>query len=172
MEKILVTGAIASGKSEVCRYLESKGYPIYYSDARTKSLYNSVPGLKERIEKELEIDFEEIAVIFKDDVKRQKLEDIVYPIVVEDFKNWMSGQTADSVVFESAIALEKRQFDGLFDKVILVKADIRTRISRNSKVIERNHIQNPDESKADFVIENDSDIEALHKTIDSVLSLK
>ena len=49
MKTFLVTGPIGSGKSEVCRYLASKGYPVYDCDSRTKGLYESVPGLKSRI---------------------------------------------------------------------------------------------------------------------------
>ena len=64
MKTILVTGGIASGKSEVCRYLASKGLPVYDSDSRTKALYGSVPGLVERIEAAIGVPFAQIGVIF------------------------------------------------------------------------------------------------------------
>lgn len=59
----LVTGAIGSGKSEVCRFLASKGLPVYDCDSRTKMLYSTVPGLKCRIEEALGVPFENLSVI-------------------------------------------------------------------------------------------------------------
>jgi dephospho-CoA kinase len=35
---ICITGGIGSGKSTVCKYLEERGYPVYYSDVRAKAL--------------------------------------------------------------------------------------------------------------------------------------
>lgn len=162
MDRILVTGAIASGKSEVCKYIKSLGYPVYDSDSRTKSLYATVPGLVERIESELETDFSGLGIIFTDEDKRRKLESIVHPLVVDDFNQWADCQSAAAVFFESAIALEKPLFKDLFDHVIIVKAPYATRLSRNSKVSQRDSIQNPDDERADYVIVNDSDLETLH----------
>ena len=67
MKTVLVTGGIASGKSEVCRYLSSAGYPVYDSDSRTKALYESVPGLKGRVEEAIGVPFSNVAVIFEDE---------------------------------------------------------------------------------------------------------
>ena len=50
MRTILVTGGIASGKSEVCAHLQAKGYPVYDCDSRTKGLYATVPGLPHLLE--------------------------------------------------------------------------------------------------------------------------
>lgn len=169
MKKILVTGAIASGKSEVCRYLASKGIPVYNSDSRAKALYDSVPGLKERIEKETGISFDDLGIIFRDSGKRKALEAIVHPLVREDFEKWSEKTDAGAVAFESALALSSDVFSGLFDETILVKAPVETRLQRNVKVSERNNLQSFDESKADFILVNDSDIETLHKNIDKIL---
>ena len=69
MTTVLVTGPIGGGKSTVCRILELAGYPVYDCDARCKALYDTVPGLKEQIEKELEIPFRELGRIFCNDAR-------------------------------------------------------------------------------------------------------
>lgn len=169
MKTILVTGAIGSGKSEVCRYLSSKGYPVYDSDSRTKALYDSVPGLKDRIETALGIPFGNLSVIFEDEGKRRMLEGIVHPLVVEDFNRWRSGSDSGLVFLESALALDIPAFDALYDEVWLVEAPYGTRLDRNPKVALRDRLQHFDRSRADKVIENDSTIEVLHKKIDIIM---
>ena len=99
MKTVLVTGGIASGKSELCRYLSSKGFAVYDSDSRTKALYDSVPGLKERVEDALGVPFSEIGIIFSDDARREKLEAVVYPEVLKDFLEWKSSQAGRAVFF-------------------------------------------------------------------------
>ena len=39
MRKVLITGRIGSGKSEVSKILGALGYSVYDSDSRTKALY-------------------------------------------------------------------------------------------------------------------------------------
>jgi len=171
MKTVLVTGGIASGKSEVCRYLASKGYPVYDSDSRTKALYASVPGLKEKAEAAIGCPLEQASVIFRDDAARARLEAVVYPEVLRDFESWRNGQKGSTVFFESAIALEKPVFDHLWDGVWLVEAPLEARLSRNPKVAERIGAQLPaDPSRADVVIENDSSLEKLHEKIDKILN--
>lgn len=170
METILVTGGIASGKSVVCRYLESKGFPVYDCDSRTKALYDSVPGLKERVEEAIGVPFSRIAVIFEYPQKREALEALVYPLVLEDIRKWQAEQESDVVFIESAIALEKPIFDGLYDKVWLVTAPVEQRLLRNRHTAERATAQSlPDPSVADETIINDSTLESLYRQIDKLI---
>lgn len=169
MKTFLVTGPIGSGKSEVCRYLASKGYPVYDCDSRTKGLYESVPGLKSRIETALGIDWSEIGIIFSDSRRREMLERIVFPLVAEDIRAWKSGLDSRLAFIESAIATEKKEFDGLYDGVLLVTADYSLRCGRNPKAAQRDSLQTFDLSGADWVLENDSTIEELHLKTDDIL---
>ena len=107
MKTVLITGPIGSGKSEVRRYLESEGFPVYDCDSRTKALYDAIPGLKARIEVELGISWSQIGVIFTDAARRQKLESIVYPFVVRDILEWKSGLMSRLAFIESAVAMDK-----------------------------------------------------------------
>lgn len=171
MKTVLITGGIASGKSEVCRWLASKGLPVYDSDSRTKALYDSVPGLKARVEEAIGLPFAQIGVIFEDAAKREALEAVVYPEVLKDFLGWRAAQTGPVVFFESAIALEKPIFDGLWDEVWLVRAPLEQRLARNPRTAARLASQKETgEEQADVVIENDSSLEELHKKVDNLLN--
>ena len=168
---ILITGAIGSGKTEVSRYLQSKGFPVYDSDSRAKALYSEVPGLAESVEKALGVPLSGLAVIFSDRAKREKLESLLYPHLLADMNGWAGAQNAPLVFIESAIALEKPAFDSVYGKVWLVEAPLEVRMQRNPKVAERSASQAPaDRSRADVVIENDSTIEELHRKIDIILN--
>jgi len=166
MKTFLVTGGIASGKSEVCGYLASKGFPVYDCDSRTKALYDEIPGLKERIEKELDIPFSELRVIFSDSARKAKLESMVYPLVKEDIVKWKSGLGTTFAFIESANALDHPLFDSLYDSVLLVTSDADKRAGRNPAYAERAALQNIDPERADYLIENNSTIEALHREVD------
>lgn len=170
MNRILVTGLIGAGKSEVCAYLARLGYPIYDSDSATKLLYETVPGLKARIEKAIGRPFSEISSIFSDSAAREALEALVYPLVKADFRSFASSCNSQTVFFESAVAFGKRQFAGEFDKIVLVRAPYETRLSRNPKTAEResSQFEMPVEA-ADFVIVNDSGLQELHDQVDRMI---
>ena len=155
MKTVLVTGLIGAGKSALCSLLAAKGYPVYDSDSRTKALYESLPGLKEKIEEVLDL-----SVIFSDKDKREALESLVYPLVIEDFRRFALESGARTVIFESAVASSKPLFRDLFDVVILVRADYSTRLSRNPKAAQRNHLQS-EAPEVDYIIDNNGSLEDL-----------
>ena len=169
MTTVLVTGPIGGGKSTVCKRLASKGLPVYDCDSRCKALYDSVPGLKGSIEQELGIPFSELRRIFEDDALREKLEALVYPLLVEDLKDWKSQQGAQFAFVESAIALGKPVFDGLYDKVLLVTAPEALRMERNPEASRRGRLQRFDESRADWTIRNDGSKEELAAQTDTFI---
>lgn len=169
MRTILVTGPIGGGKTTVCRRLASKGWPVYDSDSRTKALYTSVLGLKEKIEETVGTTLDKLSVIFTDDAKREALETLVYPEVLKDFKAWRDAQTASMVFFESAVALSKPAFRELFDRVWLVDAPLESRLVRNPKASQRDRLQSFDRSEADIVIINDGTKEELYDKTDRIM---
>lgn len=168
MTTILITGPIGSGKSLACRYLESKGYPVYDSDSRTKALYDSVPGLKDTLEQELGIPFHQLYLIFTDPDKKKRLEDIVYPLVAADIAAWKTSLDAPVAIIESANALGKPLFESLYDKVLLITAPYSERVHRNPKTAGRNSLQSFDESSADWVVINDGTKQELFDKIDNI----
>lgn len=168
MKTVLVTGLIGSGKSSLCSILSRRGYPVYDSDSRTKALYECVPGLKERIEETLGVPFGELAVIFTDAGKREALEALVYPLVIEDFRRFALESGAPTVVFESAVACAKPIFRDIFDLTVLVRADWPVRQQRHPGAAERNALQTEPESP-DYIIENNSDLAALEAEADKMI---
>ena len=165
MRTILVTGPIGSGKSEVCRYLASLDFPVYDCDSRTKMLYSLVPGLKCSIEERLGIPWSQIGTVFTEPDKLRALEEMVYPHVLADLKAWKAAQTAPLVFVESAIALDKPCFDGLYDRVLLVTAPYEVRVRRNPRAAERDALQHFDPGRIDLTVGNDGTLEELQLKI-------
>lgn len=168
--KILVTGLIASGKSEVCAYLAQLGYPVYDSDRAAKLLYETIPGLKARVEQAIGRPFSEISSIFSDSSAREALEAVVYPLVKADFKRFASDCGGGTVFFESAVAFGKPQFKDEFDKTVLVRAPYESRLGRNPKVLEREAAQKEMPlDEADYIIVNNAGLQELHDQVDRMI---
>ena len=168
----LVTGGIAGGKSTVCRYLAEKGFGVFDCDSSCKALYGSVPGLKKRIEAATGLPFCRLSEVFGNPDALKALEDIVYPYLIEEIGTWKKNNEDDRFVFvESAIALSKHVFDGLYDKVIFVDAPYDERVLRNPAVKERAPLQTADSDrrKADYTIVNNSTLECLYKEVDKLI---
>lgn len=141
MKILVITGGIGSGKSEVCRILAQKGLTVQYNaDAKVKELYDTVPGLLESIEDRLGCSLRDEAGkfvprclaqrIFVDRQALETVESLVFPALMEDFLAFAGNSGCPFVVFESATILEKPQFDGFGDKVILVDAPVSMRMER------------------------------------------
>lgn len=142
MKILAVTGGIGSGKSEVCRIMAENGLALQYNaDSRAKALYVECPGLLDEIEKELGERFTDAegnfvpsrlaAVIFSDAAAIEKVEALLFPEMIRDFHRMMAEAAQDQiVVFESATFLEKKQFDGFADIVLLVDAPFEMRLER------------------------------------------
>jgi len=186
-QTVIVTGLIGSGKSAVCALLRERGIPVYDSDARTKRLYDRAPGLVERLEEALGIglkgadgrlDRQALAsCIFASDSARERLESIVYPLVLKDFKRWRSRQKgAPFVVLESAVILSKPVFDGLASAVVLVTAPEEVRLQRvmardarpASAVRARMAAQEVPMEKVTLTLPNDGTPQALSKAVEQV----
>ena len=196
MKTVALTGGIGSGKSAVSRYLQSHGVPVYDSDSRTKSLYDSSLSLRESIEKlfgcpfagpDGKFDRKKLSsIVFSSPEALLSLESIVHPAVLEDFNSWVE-EVSDNpwcgygdvpfVVMESAIVLSKGTFDGCFDKAVEVVAPLRVRIGRamsrdgcsREAVLRRVAAQESVRlRKPDAVIDNGSTLESLYKATDEV----
>lgn len=170
MTTVLLTGPIGSGKSEVAKYLRAKGIAVYDCDEAVKKLYISQPELKARIETATGYPFAELSRIFGDKDKLRILEEIVYPLLVEDILAWKELNGLSELLFiESAIALSKRQLDGLYDKVLMIDAPYSVRLERNPKTAQRDRLQSFEFKKIDTIIINDSSKEELYNKIDKYL---
>lgn len=191
MKVVIVTGGIGSGKSQACRILEERyEIPVYEADKRAKSLYSEIPGMLDAIEDALGCGLRNdagefapqmlAAVIFNDASALKKVEEILFPAMTSDFEIWAEGK-GQAVVFESATVLEKPQFDGFGDIVLLIDAPLSVRIERAAardcadpaKILQRIAAQplmnrlseGESDPRIDFVIKNDSTIENLSEKL-------
>ncbi len=189
MKTVLISGMMGSGKSEVARYLSSKGCPVYDCDSRAKALYDDVPGLTERIEEALGctslrredgiLDRRKLArIIFSDPAKRAALEAILYPVLLEDFKAWRDSKGEGPVFMESAVAASRPEFRRECDAVLEIRAGEQVRLGRVLKrdsgmrradALARMKAQESGTPAAEFVIENDGDLESLHDKVNVFL---
>lgn len=180
-----ITGGIGSGKSYVCRILESRGICVYDCDAAAKRLMRTSEKLQQelrqlvgqdvytsdrQLQKSVLSDF-----LLASEANKLALNDVIHPAVAEDFLS--SGMTW----LESAILFESG-FDSRvsFDRVVCVSAprDVRIqRIMRRDNItaekaaewIDTQMAQKEVERRSHFVIVNDgkSDIE---QQVDNMLS--
>lgn len=169
MRTVLITGPMGGGKSEARRYLESLGWPVYDCDSRCKSLYETVPGLKSRIEETLGIPFRDLRSIFDKPLLKARLEALVYPLIADDIREWQSAQSASLVFVESATALGRPEFEGMFDTVLLVTAPAAVREARNPEASRRSRLQHFPRALVGRTIRNTGTVAQLQKKIDNYL---
>lgn len=183
--RIVITGGIASGKSEVTRYLRELGYPVIDADAIAHEVLEEkriIEAIEERFGSEViadeRVDHAALArVVFHDDEKRTALEDILYPAILSELVE--RGKGNDALIFyDIPLYFEKKSRIPLdVDAVWLVYADEHERIRRMQKnrgmtetdARARLTAQDPLERKiplSDYVLENTGTIEDLHRMVD------
>jgi dephospho-CoA kinase len=187
MKKIGITGGIGSGKSFVANIIEKMGYPVYYSDVRSKELTIAHPvirqGLIDLVGENVyfggELDKKVLAsAIFSNDEIRMKVNQLIHPIVRQDFEDWAKAQTNDLIFNEAAILFETGAYRN-FDATILIYAPEELRLKRvlnrdiitKEEVIARMNNQMSDEEKlkmTPYSILNDGEIPVL-KQIEEVI---
>lgn len=134
-----ITGGIGSGKTTVSKYIEEAGYPVYYSDARAKSIVNDNLHLQQEIKDLLgeksyssdgTYDRKYVSeVVFADADLLLKLNALIHPAVRVDFEKWVEQQTTPLVFKETALLFELKLHKSCY-KSILVTADDNCRLKR------------------------------------------
>ncbi len=118
---------------------QTYGFPVYEADARAKELYVRYPELLESIETALSCSVRDeegrfqprllAARIFGNADALALVESLLFPFMMSDFQEYAEN-SGNIIIFESATVLEKPQFDGFGDKVILVDAPREVRLAR------------------------------------------
>lgn len=187
-----ITGGIGSGKSTVSQFIKELGFPVYDSDFWAKELVNVDENLKSRIIELLGSEsYDEngkynrkfvAEKVFDHQELLLKLNQIIHPAVKIHFENWVNAQNAEFVFKETALLFELKLNESCYQS-ILVTADENIRIKRvmdrdgrtYREVKEIIDKQMPEVDKvklADFVIQNNTDLETLkeftHQVIDEL----
>ena len=187
---VCITGGIGSGKSTVCKYIEQRGYPVYYSDTRAKELMEHDHQIREQLiavfGPSIYTDSEELnrpelaRHIFNHPDLKESLESIVHPRVHEDFVQWSNAQTSNLLFKESPLALEIG--DQSCQTIVVVHAEAELRISRvlirnsdwtREDVEARMRNQISDEQRLNLahqILDNSSTPEALQEKLDQLLT--
>ena len=181
MLKVGITGGIGSGKTTVCQIFEKLGVPVYYADKRGKELMEDDKDLATAISREFgstiytdgKLNKDVLAhIVFNDEEKLLKLNDLVHPVVFSDSSSWNDILARKGYAYtlrESALLIESGSYR-LLDKIIVVSTPEEDRIKRvmerdgatAEQVMARIRAQMPDEQKvkyADYIIFNDAIME-------------
>lgn len=178
MKVLLITGPIGAGKSMASRALQDCGMPVYDCDRSAKELYLRHPHLLVRIEEALgcsvrdgagALDKKKLAaLIFRNREDRLKVNALVHPLVMADFKAWCASQTAPWVGLESALLFSSEAGASLAcDAVLYVDAPLETRLERvirrdgcsREQALARIRSQQsaPDDPRVSRLLRNDGD---------------
>jgi len=168
-----LTGGIGSGKSTIATMFKELGVPVYDSDRRAKHLMNTSPEIKKLLIDILgDASYQEGTLnrsyiakkVFNDTNLLAQLNNVVHPIVRQDFVKWANKQDFCYVIQETALLFENKTQE-LYNSIILVTAPKEERISRvlkrdkstREQVVARINNQLEDDAKiklSNFVIEN------------------
>ncbi len=193
MKVIGLTGGIGTGKSTVARLFKDKGIPVIDLDQLVRDLqkpgkdvYRQIVEVfgKEILQKDGTLNRKELGrIVFKDSQKREKLNRIVHPAVLNKLRELIFRYQASQekfVVVEVPLLYELK-LDNIFDSVILVYAPKDIQIKRImerdnltlEEAIDRINSQLSIEEKkklADIIIDNSGSFENTKKQFDSIFN--
>ncbi len=194
MEKLLkvaITGGIGSGKSTFSGFIEAKNYTVIKADLLAKELYITNEELKQKVIREFGKEiypgglFDRIALFkkaFSDENRVKRLNEIVHPVVIKEINSLMKIHQNEKIVFIEAALIFEAKMESLFDYIVLISADEKTRIERtmqrekipNEEVKQRMKYQIPDElkkGKSDFTFYNNGTVAELEQKANLLLQL-
>jgi len=187
-DKILIgiTGGIGSGKSEVCRLLNKRGYKVFFADLIAKELYKKDKTLAKKVVNAFGKDVLNYKgvislaklreKVFSNKANFKKINDIVHPTVIKYLMNMIKGVKAKIIIIESALVFDT-DFYKYLDYVIMVYSNKKNRLQRimlrdgaKKKDIEKIMGFQLDEKekieRSDFVVVNNKPIDDLEKDIE------
>ena len=178
MQKIGITGNIASGKSEVEKILLELNYKVFDLDKLSHEVLEN--ECKDEILNQFKTtERKKIGkIVFRDKEEKEKLEHIIHPVLKKKIALIFDKYKDEPAVFISGALIFQSGFDKLFDKIIYVDADKNLRIER---LIKRNSYNREDvllrinsqtqegKYKSDFIVKNNFDIKKLKSSVIEVI---
>lgn len=139
-----VTGGIGSGKSHVCRLLESGGAPVFYTDTAAKQIIRTHPLVQEELRRLVgkEVYDEQgalaksvlAAYLCRGRAFSRQVDAIVHPRVAEAWKAFVHLHAATlprpAYIYMECALLFESGFNRLVDKTLLVQCPQEERIRR------------------------------------------
>jgi formamidopyrimidine-DNA glycosylase len=180
---VAVTGRIASGKTTVLNIFRNNNIPTLSSDEIVEKLYRNGEVIK-TINEKLKTSFvDEINkdilrdIVYKDEIKKRLLENIVHPLVKEEIIKWLRGDKSPIKIVEVPLLFESKM-DRLFDYIIAVESSkkeelLKDRSPKSASKISLINSTNQFESyknKVDFLIDNNGSIDELRKKVEKIIS--
>lgn len=180
--KIAITGNIASGKSQVEKFL-AKDFPVYDCD---QIAHNILDNLEDFYGYDVftnnKIDRKKLGdLVFKNQDLRKKLETVIHPKVKDKILELFKKHSEDKIIFISVPLLFEAGFEKLFDKILFIKIDKRIQLERlmtrnNFSEEEANARINSQKSqeekilKADYIIDNSQSLNYLEKQVTNFIN--
>jgi len=184
-----LTGGMGSGKSLAASYFKALGAQMIDADRISRELVApGKPAWKEIIEEfgsnvlnpDQTLNRKQIAaIVFNDESKRKKLEDIIHPrVIVEErrlYEKYRQKNSRVLAVIDAALLIESGNYKNV-DKVVVVQCGKEEQIRRvmerdgtaRSEVENRLHSQMPLEEKVvfgDYILRNDDTRESLKSQV-------
>ena len=114
MKVVGLTGGIGSGKTTVCKVFELLGAPVFYSDNVSKKILFSETVSKIVVEKfgkqvlsDNKLSKSNLAkYVFNNKVALAWLNDLLHPLVKQEFDKWLLRQDTSYILKEAAILFE------------------------------------------------------------------
>lgn len=192
MKKIGITGCIGSGKTIVSKVFSQLGVSVYNADEQAKLLMVEDPKLIEDIKALFGAEAYDSTgklnrlfistLVFQDKLMLEKLNELVHPVVFQDFEKWILQHQNEPYILKEAALIFESDSHTFLDQIIVVTASEELRISRTIQRdktdresvlvrMENQLTQQEKLSKADYEIVNDElslvipQVIALHKKL-------
>lgn len=140
MQKIGICGTIASGKSTFSILLKRRGYAVFNADGYARlCLQKNHPAYKKIVTAFTEDILDEngeilrahlAKEIFSDDSKREELNAITHPYIIEGMKTFFKHHETDGFAFAEVPLLFESHLESYFDRVVLITCSKETAIKR------------------------------------------
>jgi dephospho-CoA kinase len=195
---VAITGSIGSGKSTVAKFIEEMGYPVIKTDDLAKIIMLNDEEVKRKLIKEFgeniyndngTLNSKQLSLIVFDKIdsnhtKLEKLNQIIHPIVIEQMIMEIDKfvQMGEALIFVESALIYETGLDEGFDYIIDVDCREELRIKRTAERLKlsEEEIRNRDsvqisaqvkKNLADFVIENNNNLEKLRFSTEFVIEM-
>jgi dephospho-CoA kinase len=146
-----ITGGIGSGKTLVCKVLQTFGAAIFSADDQVKRLYEEDEAVKAYVVHRFgasvyvanRLQTKVLAqIVFKDKAAMEDLNRMIYPVLWRKFERWQAAVDGDFAVMDAALLCES----GFHEKMMFIANVYAPKNLRIERILRRN----PDMNEQDI----------------------